>query len=136
MTKNTGNHEGLGKLSVSCFNNLEIRHAKSQDEDEYCPYRSLWSAVITQALTDARSNSKKKELRKYKAEGKAWLFGGSTDFETVCIMAGMNPKYVKNKARNAVNSSIKWRRDAGSGPRYLERKRRDMRKRMSLLSNV
>ncbi len=70
---------------------------------------SLWRAVITQALMDAGSNSKKMEMRKAKAEAISWLSGSCDDFETVCSYAHLNPDYVKTKAKYAIARGCVWR---------------------------
>lgn len=71
---------------------------------------ALWSAVITQALMDAGSKSKKAEVRKEKAKAIRWLLGNSMDFHIVCLNAGLNPVYVRQKALEAIGRNCIWRR--------------------------
>ncbi len=73
----------------------------------------LWRAVITQALQDAGSNDKKKEMRIKRAKAIAWLHSDSEDFNEVCMYADMTPSYVKRKAKEAIKRGCKWRRDPG-----------------------
>lgn len=60
--------------------------------------RALWRAVITQAFQDALGNSKKREAKYEKFKAKAWLFGMSRDFITVCHHADYDPLYIRRKA--------------------------------------
>jgi hypothetical protein len=84
---------------------------------------ALWVAVITQAMMDATSRCKKSESRYNKHEATCWLTGNSKDFIDVCLCAGMNPDYVRRKAKNVLSSSFAWRAEAGKGKRYHERKK-------------
>lgn len=84
---------------------------------------ALWVAVITQAMMDATSRCKKSESRYNKHEATYWLTGNSKDFIDVCLCAGMNPDYVRRKAKNVLSSSFAWRAEAGKGKRYHERKK-------------
>jgi len=84
---------------------------------------SLWVAVISQAITDARSKCKKAESKYHKNEAIIWLTSNSKDFIDVCLCAGMNPDYVRRKAKQAIISTVNWRAEAGKGKRYEERKR-------------
>lgn len=84
---------------------------------------ALWVAVITQALMDALSRCKKPESQYQKHEAIRWLTGNSRDFIDVCLSAGMDPNYVRKKAKKAIYSPKSWRAEPGKGKRYLERKR-------------
>ena len=72
---------------------------------------AMWRAVITQALQDAGSDSKKKEMRLIKAQATSWLSGYSEDFYTVCALADMDPDYVREQAKEAIARGCKWRND-------------------------
>jgi len=85
--------------------------AEPQESQEFIRMRSLWRSVITQALMDAASNSKKKHLKKYKQQAIEWLNGDSQDFLEVCLLADMNPGYVKMQAILALKRSCRWRND-------------------------
>jgi len=71
---------------------------------------SLWRAVITQALMDAKSNSKKNSFIKAKKEAISWLLGGSDDFILVCELADLDSKYVMNNAKKAIDRGCVWRK--------------------------
>lgn len=73
--------------------------------------QGMWRAVITQALIDAASQSKKKQERMHKIRAVKWLTSGSDDFYQVCWYANMDPKYVMKQAQEALKRNCKWRND-------------------------
>lgn len=73
--------------------------------------RALWRAVITQALMDAASNSKKHLNKKNKINSIQWLKSNNEDFQMVCYLADLDPDYVKLKAAYALSRGCKWRND-------------------------
>jgi len=117
-------------ISASLVNN-PIKKRKKSDyylelQEAYDTARgesSLWVAVISQAITDARSKCKKAESKYHKTEAINWLTSNSKDFIDVCLCAGMNPDYVRKKAKQAIISPANWRAEAGKGKRYEERKK-------------
>lgn len=76
---------------------------------------SLWRAVITQALMDAASRSRKPEAIRQRHEALEWLLGITRDFEIVCDNAGLDPDYVRTEARAALRRGFVWRLPAGQG---------------------
>ena len=52
------------------------------------PERALWSAVLRQAIVDARKGDKR---------AMAWFSGASADFRTVCDFAGVDPDAVQGR---------------------------------------
>ncbi len=84
---------------------------------------SLWAAVITQAMMDALSRCKKSDSQYNRSEAMRWLTGNSKDFIDVCLLAGLNPDYVRQKAKKSLISPSPWRAEAGKGKRYAERKK-------------
>jgi hypothetical protein len=72
--------------------------------------KSLWRAVITQALMDAGSNSTKREMRLIQAQAISWLSGMSPDFKEVCDLADYSPEHVRKKAREAIDRNCEWRK--------------------------
>ncbi|MBY0407595.1 MAG: hypothetical protein K2Q01_07875 [Rickettsiales bacterium] len=84
--------------------------------------RALWIAVVTQAMMDALSRSRKPEDQFSKFEATRWLTGNSAHFKTVCMLAGLDPVYVRVRAKKALASNTLWRAEAGTGKRYEERK--------------
>ncbi len=83
---------------------------------------ALWIAVITQAMMDALSRSRHPEHRYHKHAATEWLSGNSKDFILVCVLADMDPDYVRCKAKRALMSPVAWRAAPGEGKRYIERK--------------
>ncbi len=66
------------------------------------PEVSLFKAVITQAIVDASNLSCSKEYKKIELEAKAWIFGGSEDFEEICRMVKLTPSWVKKIAEEII----------------------------------
>lgn len=83
----------------------------------------LWRAVITQALMDAASHSRKSEAKRSRNDALQWLLGDSHDFEAVCDNAGLCPDYVRTRARMALCRGFEWRLPAGQGWRTQARLR-------------
>ncbi len=83
--------------------------------------RALWRAVITQALMDAGSESKKPEMKFERAQAISWLSGLSPDFSATCLMAGFDPLYIRQKAKEAIARGCAWRKDE---LRQIKRQRR------------
>lgn len=81
----------------------------------------LWRAVITQALMDAANASSKSQARRSRADARAWLLGQGTDFELVCDNAGLDPDYVRSRARRALERDCQWRLPIGEGWRAKAR---------------
>ncbi len=73
--------------------------------------RALWKAVITQALMDASSQSKKMELRYEKSQALCWLTGNNEDFRAVCENAGLNPCYIREQSLEALKRDCRWRKE-------------------------
>lgn len=82
----------------------------------------LWAAVITQAMMDALSKSRNPETLYHKHEAIRWLTDNSKDFVMVCHFAGMDPDYVRRRAKRALLAPVLWRAEPGKGRRYLERR--------------
>lgn len=100
------------EISVNSVSNQD---KKTLDGTSFNPVKgemALWSAVITQALMDAGSESKKPEAKKEKAKAIRWLLGNSVDFQIVCLNAGLDPCYVQQKALEAIGRNCSWRRDS------------------------
>jgi len=92
--------------------------------------QALWVAVITQAMMDALSRAGSNEARYHKNEAVNWLTGNGRDFVTVCLQAGLDPNYVRRKAKRTLLNPQNWRADAGKGRRYEERKAYRKRKQL------
>ena len=79
--------------------------------------QALWRAVITQALMDASTHSKKMEAKYEKSQAICWLGSMSEDFKTVCDYAGFNPASIREKSLAALKRDCQWR--AQSKPKRI-----------------
>lgn len=96
---------------LSTCRNMGISHVPLMDGDTpHGNEQALWKAVITQALMDAGSNSRKVEAMQEKEAAIRWLLGASEDFTAVCLHAGMDPGYVRRKAMEAIARGCSWRK--------------------------
>jgi hypothetical protein len=80
---------------------------------------AMWTSVITQALMDASSNSKKKFAKKEKIQALKWLLDKkeSKNFMRVCDLAELEYDDVIVKVKRALANGCKWRNDKKSnGP--------------------
>lgn len=82
---------------------------------------ALWRAVITQALMDAASQSRKTDAQRSRHDALNWLLSNDSDLETVCDNAGLDPDYVRTKARAALARGCQWRLPVGEGWRARAR---------------
>ncbi|MFM9889755.1 MAG: hypothetical protein ACKVOE_03790 [Rickettsiales bacterium] len=94
-------------------------HLTNQSFADHEP--GLWRAVITQALMDAASQSHKSEARRSRDDAIRWLMSDTSDFETVCDNAGLDPDYVRGRAIQALGRGCTWRLPAGLGWRTQAR---------------
>lgn len=84
--------------------------------------QSLYIAIITQAFMDLNSKSSKPEDRYAKTQAIHWLLHDNKDFVVVCLAGGLDPGYVRMKAR-ILKEGFAWRAASGKGTRYDERRR-------------
>src|SRR5262245_37362871 len=121
----------FGKDSRFCLNSKERQQRRPSTEPEMeidvhtRGERGLWRAVLTQALMDAASHSRKPENQFHKHEATAWLTGFSKDFVMVCDLADLDPSYVRRAVKRALLSGCKWRTEAGTGRRKRTRRLRE-----------
>ena len=83
--------------------------------------QSIWRAVITQALMDAASQSRKSEAKRSRSDALHWLLSDSHDFEVVCDNAGFDPGYIRRRAKEALARGCEWRLPNGQGWRTQAR---------------
>lgn len=112
--------EGSPSHSVSLGHASDINdaYASECDEAEEAGEQALWKAVITQALMDAGSESKKPEMKYERAQAISWLSGLSPDFYAVCSLAGMDPDYVRQKAQEAIKRGCMWKKPSSNYKRH------------------
>ena len=107
---------GLTNFSATDFSNHHRTLGSFADHEP-----GLWRAVITQALMDAASQSKKSEARRSRRDALEWLLSNSRDFEAVCDNAGFDPDYVRRRAKEALLRGCEWRLPSGQGWRTVGR---------------
>ena len=73
--------------------------------------RSLYIAIIVQALLDLSKPERKKEdssITLHRDQAHAWFFASAgvtcEDFETICTYAGLNPQKVRTFAYEVIQS--------------------------------
>ena len=69
---------------------------------EKSPEHILWTAVIAQAITDAKYNGLRKPYLECKRLAIAWFSNFSKDFKTVCQYADIDPDYAYPKIQIAL----------------------------------
>jgi len=107
-------HKCYRKNYLDWLDGGPYNHARSE--------MALWVAVITQTMMDALNKATSAETTYCKNEAIHWLTSNSRDFITVCLYAGLNPDYVRRKAKRALIAPSPWRAAPGKGKRYQERK--------------
>lgn len=83
------------------------RETQPIDETETDLCRALWVSTALQAVVDARSESKKRSLRKAKADALTWLQaeeGDESEFAIVCDLAGIDYKMARSRLLEIVKS--------------------------------
>jgi hypothetical protein len=68
--------------------------------------RSLWAAVIMQAVADAigPKDCGPHDKRRIQGTAKAWLFTRNRDFEITCALADVEPEYVRRWAAKLIET--------------------------------
>jgi hypothetical protein len=90
---------------------VEINDTQSFLNKEIYAYRSIWRAVITQALMDASSNSKKIFAKKQKVVALKWLLDekNNDEFKEVCHLADLDYEKILKQVKMALNRGCRWR---------------------------
>ena len=94
----------------NCSNNNNLMDQKLKESQE----KSMWRAVITQALMDAASRSQKKSEITYKMKALLWLLQDDGDFYEVCHYADFDPVAIRIIIREVLKNGCKWRKDKRS----------------------
>ena len=77
---------------------MEYTKKKSSGDNKKSNVRSLWRAVIMQALVDATNKSRNKRALCHKNQAKKWLNDKQDHaFIETCVFADMEPNYVQMK---------------------------------------
>jgi hypothetical protein len=72
-------------------------------DNNHNPEIALIKAIILQAIIDATNISSSKEARRDEIDAKAWIYGGSEDFELMCEYINYNVSNVRKIAREIQN---------------------------------
>jgi hypothetical protein len=102
---------GMYAANVKCSSSKKCRKnnfVEDEGNEMQDSSTSVWRAVITQALQDTKSNSRKPEDIRAKTEAINWLSGGE-DFCTVCSLAGLDPDYTVNAVKRALKNGFELR---------------------------
>lgn len=91
------NNDSINNNESSC-NFDDFNYKYSNDNFYYRGEIALWKAVILQAMVDLQSNSRKKIANTYRIKALMWFNLKNKDFLTVCNYAGLDPKYVYERA--------------------------------------
>lgn len=91
--------QSLCNKSVSRKDIVKIRYLKEEFDE-----KSLWKAVICQAIEDATTDSG--QIKKLSAKRKAiqWLTEENEDFRIVCHLAGYSHKTVKENLKDLIQT--------------------------------
>jgi hypothetical protein len=73
------------------------------------PETRLWKAVITQALMDATTASRKQEQQSHRRKALMWLDEEDQDFQYVCELADMEVETVRKVAKHVITRGGVWR---------------------------
>jgi len=108
-------------VSIQTSNgHTNVSHVKLNDIIDTCdnlkfdPSRnivSLFRAVIMQSLIDIVSNSKRTEDKLAKRDAIDWMQINNPDFNTVCLFANLSPKWVLQKAMDALERERVFRNE-------------------------
>lgn len=60
--------------------------------------QALWRAVILQAFTDLKNNSRKRIAKTYRLKAALWFNLNNDDFIAACCYAGFSPDFVWREA--------------------------------------
>jgi len=86
--------------------NVNVSTRSIYEFTEKNPHRSLYVAVIVQALLDVSRPKDKQESDEYKEireEAHSWFFCSCRDFETICDYAGFEPMKIRKFALKVIN---------------------------------
>jgi hypothetical protein len=85
-----------------------IQDRDAHDDAEMRGYKALWSAVLAQHISDAKSRSSKPEARFNRSLAINWLLENETDFNMVCDFAGRDPDITRRKILAAQDRDFAW----------------------------
>ena len=66
----------------------------------------LVTAIITQAVDDAKYIGNRKKYLKHKIEAIQWIMSDDPQFKYYCRLLNIEPSYIKNKIKNHTDTSF------------------------------
>ena len=66
----------------------------------------LVTAILTQAVDDAKYIGSRKKYLKHKVEAIQWIMSGDPQFKYYCRLLNIEPSYIKNKLLNHNDASF------------------------------
>ena len=66
----------------------------------------LITAILTQAVEDAKYTGTSKKKLKHKIEALTWIENDDPQFKYYCRLLNIEPSYVKNKIKNHTDTSF------------------------------
>ena len=66
----------------------------------------LITAILTQAVDDARYTGTRKQYLKHKIEAINWIMSDDPQFKYYCRLLNIEPSYIKNKIRKHTDTSF------------------------------
>lgn len=81
------------------FTMMELPQAAYDATDQGVAAVSLWRAVIDRAIDDALLPPSRTALIE---QAEAWLGGNGKDFQLICYLAMLEPKFVREQAQNYI----------------------------------
>jgi hypothetical protein len=96
----------LGKSSTGSGNNSSSDDTTETGVSYLRQNRSLWRAVILQAIIDILNNSSRTENKIAKIEAKQWVFQDNEHFSQICYLAGYTTQYVREKIMKIMRKNL------------------------------
>jgi len=84
------------------------------------------TAILTQAVEDAKYVGDNKQDIKYKVEAINWIMGNDPQFNYYCKLLNIEPSYIQNKIKRY--SEVKFNKKQLSIVKTLERKNNESRR--------
>ena len=95
---------------LDCKVFVEVNHSVYLNEvdfkvEKFC---RVWQKVIYQAFIDSGNTSQKSRAKVQKLRAINWLKGEEDSFYEVCLLAGLEPNYVKKQVIKTLRRVPEW----------------------------
>ena len=90
----------------------------------------LVTAILTQAVEDAKYTGTRKFYLKHKIEAINWIKSGDPEFKYYCRLLNIEPSYIKNKVKAHADTKVSSKQKVLVKPimKMLERKNNERRR--------